>query len=96
MIRQHAMTPDAQPHAGICRGRVLTTEEMLGLNNATTSWREAAPMLFVGWLALVVIVAHPLWGLATLLAAPVILCWSARLRPIARRAVTISKDRGAL
>jgi hypothetical protein len=54
-------------------GRVLTSEEVLGLSQPSLSWRKAIPLLLFGWLGLLVILANPLLGVMTTIAAPVFL-----------------------
>lgn len=54
-------------------GRALTSEEALGVDQPAQSWRKAFPLLLSGWLGLLLVIADPVFGVITMVAAPMIL-----------------------
>lgn len=65
----------ANAPAVLCQGRVLSTAEVLGLPGEQPQSRRAVPLLLSAWIGLLLIASNPLAGLATLLAAPLLLAY---------------------
>lgn len=74
MLVEHTCVKACQPAdaAVFCRGRMLSSAELLGLPDQRSTSLRTLPLLLASWLVLTLVATVPLIGLANLFAAPLL------------------------